>query len=325
MSVRSLCWIGFLVASGGRLAESEPDLRGDDLAGKVREVVVEERVFSERSGIWAPGERITVSRTTYDRHGNRLRRSFGSSPEPANLISTPLGGEEWRYTDDSSGRILFAGRYDPDGTLVDLKVQHYNEAGRLVEETLQDSGGSLLQRRLHSYQNGHRVRTVEEQPVTGGGTRRSPQRRETTDYRYDESGRLLEESSFDALGLVWKTSYRYDEAGRCVEELHYFSDGQTIKLRRQHRYGAESGRVETVLYDPKDQGAGIQRRVLRYNRQGDVYEQVLYRDSSRILERWVLEYQYDPQGNWIQRMEHHCEGMKPCRPIRTEYRTIRYH
>ena len=149
-------------------------------------------------------------------------------------------------------------------------------------------------------------------------------------HTYDSNGNLVERISYDALGVIGKETYLHDGAGRLTEEISYYPDGQTVKIRQTHTYDAEGKRSQTTVYEAHDPGAGIGRRVYRYDPRGNVVENINYAIDGSISDKWVHTYSYDSTGNWIKRTVSHClekvlPGKFVCEPIEVTYRAFTYY
>src|SRR5262245_29433566 len=170
---------------------------------------------------------------------------------------------------------------------------------------------------------------------------------------YDERGRPVGHLFHDSKGeLVSRIDFRYDERGNLVEEvcaqqklppemIVAFNPEQLeavrmlFTFRRHHRYDEQNRRVETLSnMAPKD----LDREISAYNEHDDVISKISESshseydfgedggltpkpDSTRSNRSEAqFRYQYDPLGNWIEKIVENPGG-----PISSiERRTISY-
>lgn len=116
-------------------------------------------------------------------------------------------------------------------------------------------------------------------------------------YKYDGSGRLIQRSYNDALGQVYRREmYRYNGDGTILSN--------TI-------YNRQDQKVMEIRYEYDRQRQPITKTVFDYS---DVEPEVFVT---------LYRYQYDEQGNWIQRTEYSVEGSNRIPEYITE-RNIQY-
>ena len=116
-------------------------------------------------------------------------------------------------------------------------------------------------------------------------------------YKYDGSGRLIQRSYNDALGQVYRREmYRYNGDGTILSN--------TI-------YNRQDQKVMEIRYEYDRQRQPITKTVFDYS---DVEPEVFVT---------LYRYQYDEQGNWIQRTEYSVEGSNRIPEYITE-RSIQY-
>ena len=146
---------------------------------------------------------------------------------------------------------------------------------------------------------------------------------------YDSSGRVLEELTSDSLGLVSRVTYDYDQQRRLVEQVLYYPDGRTPKVRELHRYASGGRKERTTVYEAHDPGAGIGRREYVYDDMGNVVENTTYATDGSLLDRRLLQFEYDAVGNWVEREVQHCfpaggAGELRCTPHEVTYQSVTY-
>jgi hypothetical protein len=213
----------------------------------------------------------------------RLARSYGVGGWARELMKYDADGHllEWKALDVDGKplRTLADGVAFRPGLLGGMAVirNTYDEQGRRTSRALFDHAGKPLQGGGGGFGIG----------VGGGGFQFAPGHR--TAFRYDESGRCVEEASFsldgkptgisrrmkyDDRGRVIETQtttpfrgqnpppalmsppivrMKYDDQGRLVEQAHFDTDGKPAARSRVHRMAATMGPggrpVEIVLFD----------------------------------------------------------------------------
>ncbi|HLO91113.1 MAG TPA: hypothetical protein VK172_08115 [Lentimicrobium sp.] len=164
-------------------------------------------------------------------------------------------------------------------------------------------------------------------------------------YVYDSTGNQVKELMYDSEGLMGYWSYKYDNNGNKIERTGYLGDDfverwkyeydQDYKKIIEFMVGAEpynnpSDMVKTYEYDndgrlissvwtdPKTKTTSVDK--YKYNVKGDIIEHYNKNDFQRGIEELkTFNYQYDQNGNWIQRIEY-----INARPITITERKIEY-
>lgn len=128
---------------------------------------------------------------------------------------------------------------------------------------------------------------------------RDPRYSISYEYKYDEQGRMIEESSFENNGfLLSRATYTYT-AGRRVERLHG-DDGQAYG-RTEYLTDATGNIIEEISFD--DRGVAESRTVFRY-------------ESSDAAGNWIVQKTFEKKT---------VRGKTTLKPVRIIYRTITYY
>jgi YD repeat-containing protein len=166
--------------------------------------------------------------------------------------------------------------YDPSGTRMERAVSH-NPIKRTYAATLYtyDSEGRLVH---------------EADPIHGW----------RFDYGYDRRGYLRSRVDTTNLEAPLKTIYRYDRFGR-LKTVKPTKGGGSKKKYSYHGDSAipaviRTGRTETDRYDERGNLTSLTATVVEErNKRGRV--------KSSFPVMLTAEYEYDPRGNWIRRVQ----------------------
>ena len=226
---------------------------------------------------------------TYDGHGNVIKMSRGHSDKVEYY-------EEYTY--DEKGNLLTETHFSKDPNAADLPFElpfrqelayayAYDEAGRVIRKE----------------------RTCEDD-------------KQVIEYRYDNTGLLLEERFTQNGGATVVTAYVYDEAGRILrsvspeKEVNYTYDGHGNLTRKESLTASVGGytdlSIDTYEYTYDESGnvikrvedlAGLKPRVYEfvYDEDGVLLEQIRTSQSADYNVETVIRERYDPYGNVIEK------------------------
>ena len=131
-----------------------------------------------------------------------------------------------------------------------------------------------------------------------------------TYYNYTSQNMLRETYVEDAERQVEsRTQYKYDEQGR-IAQRSYNDQYNNIFKREVYIYGADGNILKTIVYDSKDRK--IQEWRYEYDSHRQAVSQTLYdytEDEPEVFFT-LYRYDYDPQGNWIRKVEYSLDGDK---------------
>lgn len=113
-------------------------------------------------------------------------------------------------------------------------------------------------------------------------------------YYFDVNGYSLGWNEYDKNNvLTARTAYLNDNNGNCIERTAYINGHMT--KRESSRY--ENNRlVEEQSYD--DNGSMTEKRVLKYDNQGNNTETEFYGRDGEIYQKYI--YKYDAKGNRVE-------------------------
>lgn len=144
-----------------------------------------------------------------------------------------------------------------------------------------------------------------------------------TYYVYDPNFVLTETYIEDAERQVEsRTRYRYDATGRLTQRSYNDPLGQVFR-REMLRYNGDGTLLSNTIYDRQDQ------KVMEIRYEYDRYRQPVsktvfdYSEEEAEIFVTLYRYQYDDQGNWVQRTEYSVDGGNTTPEYITE-RTIQY-
>jgi YD repeat-containing protein len=181
-----------------------------------------------------------TSRFTYDAQGRLVGTTLDfRSAAGAEAQET----RQWVY--DASGRLLRTETWRSEDARLSLEVQLFDAQGRVVEERRSVTGPDralTTSTKRTEYDAGGRVLRVTES--SSGGEE------QTTDYRYDEAGRLLRMERFaGAAGSGSRERRSYDARGRPTEVVteDLGPDGSLVAVLTHWRatWAEDGSRVET--------------------------------------------------------------------------------
>lgn len=242
------------------------------------------RIYSKVYGYYPSGtiaseterfeeERLTLM-TSYDRHGNCIRRA---KLRPDGVIKNL---SVYRYEYDDNGRILKEeketsvrnghGEYD---TTTEKKTYEYDKNGLCIKEQGNDY---WIDR---TFENGV---LVKEKYITDIVTE--------TDYQYDENGMILSVVTTEKGNVTDETKYEYDDKGALVSIST--KDGRYLNIQRDF-----FGRV--LYTSQKDENGTYQLNKYQYGENGFLQRHVM-ESTTKTWEQETAEFrhtwEYDEKG-----------------------------
>jgi antitoxin component YwqK of YwqJK toxin-antitoxin module len=214
--------------------DSLAEERSFDMAGSL----LEEKTFGPDS--------LPTSTSSYIREEGRLARV-----EARDASGVIIGSRDYHY--DRNGRLLgvsasgslgdgAAGMVSsggtPQGSWTEAgsttTVLSYDETGKVVVSMSMKEGKTIsIERRMYG-EGGILSSIVTEDKVSGS----------SSELLFDEQGRQSQRREIPAKGIETATQYRYDESGRLLEELKRVGSHAT-SIRRTYAEDGKLARVET--------------------------------------------------------------------------------
>lgn len=197
------------------------------------------------------------------------------------------------------------------GEITFKKLTKYNNKGFTTEAVIYNNNGksSILSYKFDTagYQTGLDEYTEDQTHWL------------SVEYKLDPSGNKLE-AIFDWLGKggydeirekteqlyevidrnPWdRVIYKNDYRGFHLEEVYMKNSGKKL-FKFRHRYDILGNRIEMIYYNSK--GRTSWETKYKYDRNNHLVESILFK-SNRVAAISKFTYEYDPEGNWIRRVE----------------------
>jgi len=228
---------------------------------------------------------------------------------------------------DATGHTLIEITYLANGAVEQRCEYKYNDKGLVIEEILINADGDVDEKKAYEYN--------EKDVLIKGFLIYQDESFDTTEYHYDESGKLIEkvtidpdgepesrkeinyendlvtrEAYFDAEGnLLEENKYTYDEKGNETEVSRYHAgDGKTI--RNEYVYNEEGKRTESYTYNTANEI--VAKNLYKEDEKGqlvEIIEQDQFHKNTTVLA-------YDDKGNMIEQTETNQAGELSSRILR---------
>lgn len=186
---------------------------------------------------------------------------------------------EIKYSYDAQGRLLLRESFSNHDTVKSPNLHNYEHATfayNRKDEVIAFfyEASKLIQKQEETLNSEGRVDTRVRYEYDG----QEYQKKSTENYKYDKNGNLITYKNFMNYNLI-STQYYYNDKNKKVKEISSTS-----------RYNNKNKKVLSTSTVTED---------FKYNEKGQLIEKtVVYPEETK-----TTTYQYDDQGNWIQRME----------------------
>jgi|SRR5690554_1421603 len=246
--------------------DSKNDLEEENLKGKVRRIIENSYYAEYKFGEPQKGEKI-----------------FGQSEDLFNEQGMLI---EKRFTNIFGDRV----------------IKKYNDRGLELETILFNEEGGLNSKTIYQYdKDGNRIERAQYD------SKGKLERKEAT--KYDENGNRIEKVRYNSNGKIeYKESVRYDDKGNETEINYYELDKLVEKEEYVYKYDNEGNKIEEEgsLYDSEGELKDRQKNVNKYNRKGNLIEEIRY-DLKGNLEH-KLTYKYDKNDNETEVCRYNSDG-----------------
>jgi RHS repeat-associated protein len=237
-----------------------------------------------------------VTQYTYDKNGNVTQRkhtvgsttltqgyAYNSVDQLRNILSNGVNHAWFTYTETDQ----VASRKTGDGTVT---LNRYNGAGDLVEQTISDKSGNLLDRVQYTYTAQGNLATL----VSQAGT---------TQYAYDALDQLVRETRPD--GTIYE--YSYDATGNRLS---------------QRKTQGETTTVTTYAYDAADQLTTVNGVSYQHDENGNRIDDGSH-SYTYDAENRLLSVQDKKSGETLASFTYRADGMR--KTMTTASGTITFH
>ncbi|MCX6353185.1 MAG: hypothetical protein NTX03_15200 [Bacteroidetes bacterium] len=162
------------------------------------------------------------------------------------------------YRYDAAGNPVEKTHFDVFGRVEYKNVLKYDDAGKPMEEGVFDLAVKLSSRDVFSY---------------------------------NEEGKLTEDRMFYTDGkMAYRVAYNYDEKGRCSEVVRYSAKDSSISTKWAYQYDIDNNMIEEVTIDRN--GEAMDRFTFKYDKKGDVKEQVYYYPANTPRLKYTFKYSF---------------------------------
>ena len=165
----------------------------------------------------------------------------------------------------------------------------------LVTETYYDGEGAVISQSQTMYEydsNGNQIRVLlghEDRFLT---------------YKYDDSGNLIEEVSYENGVIISYVKYEYDENGRKIKSLVYFGD-EKAKMVNVYQYNYYGNLTMEITYSYYREVVNKTSCLYEYDRGGNLIRRTF---SKEDIFHSAEEYMYDAFGNLFKEVSYYSEG-----------------
>ena len=124
--------------------------------------------------------------------------------------------------------------------------------------------------------------------------------------------------------LSYKYTYAYDDKGNLIEWKRKGSLVWSLVYKETSTYNDKGNRIESKSY--KADGTFLYKSTYAYDDKGNLIERKNYKADGSLDTKYVFEYKYDSEGNWIEKIKFQVksEGGKK-EATRITERKITYH
>lgn len=232
-----------------------------------------------------PDAMVTLRAWRYDARGNIVEesqwgkafdtRTIRAFDERGNIVAEShynggvLAARNIR-TYDAAGKIAKQIGFGSGGAVTGTIDSEYNDRGDLIKSIADttayittvivtyDAAGRIERRATETiYKGQSRYRSADHDPDPGKIV-----------IRYGESGRVEEETHFDARGVLRHKSVSVYDGGKRLTARDYFGAGGTLRSRQSFVYDGHGNRIETRSYDVASDGTvrltSLERRGITY-------------------------------------------------------------
>ena len=251
--------------------------------------------------------------------------SFAQDPDNNYLREKDISGpikslHETVFKADNKSDKIITGKKINNSFNYESKVI-LNQKGYKIEETRYNFDGKPSINLKYSYNE--KQNCTEEDRYNGDGNLAN---KRLFNYKYDETGKLIEENWINDNGIASKAMYKYDLKGNIVEKSFFKLDG-TLDWKTTSVYDSNNNIIENIDWNSK--GKIDWRTTYKVNDKGKVVEETLYKrgtkfyimykteydsfgnktktnwclESGKVYATWTYTYEFDKNNNWTKAIE----------------------
>ena len=233
------------------------------------------------------------------------RKPAVSQPEATTL---PTGSQPPDVQEPAAELVDVYLRTDTQGMGTSF-LYRYDDKGYLISQAEVGIDGTELRKKTYQYDSNGNLIATDTQDEDGS----------RTEYRYDSSGKLIEEIHFYIEGTL-RCTYQYDNRGNLTQEIHY--KGNTEDSRWEREYDQNNNLLsERNIYNGTEQSreeyqydeiGNLTKRIYFSSNVAGFYEVYQYNRSNQLVKETKIsdgeessrkEFTYDSSGNLIVTVE----------------------
>jgi hypothetical protein len=150
------------------------------------------------------------------------------------------------------------------------------------------------------------------------------------EFKYDDSGKVIEEREFNGTTLMHAELHTYDERGNKKTTQQVDLHGK-LDRKWAYQYDDNGNLIEEIVYN--SEGGIFGKTIFQYDAQGNITEQDYYDNGKSLSSRAEYVYGYDSKGNWVERQTYSTSWLTTAIPpqiipravTEIRYRTITYY
>jgi len=189
--------------------------------------------------------------------------------------------------------------YNSDGSLFQKHINKFDKNANEVEKNIYDSNNSLKWKYLIKYDD--KGNKIEENYYSSDGNLHS---KET--YKYDNEGNKIEENYYSlepisgSESVHTKWTFKHNDQNKTTE-WYYHTPGYEPLLNYIYKYDDNGNQIE---WSGHNLGMPNFKTHANYDFNGNLLEIKSYETNERLKSHENHKYQFDKNGNWIQRIDY---------------------
>lgn len=192
---------------------------------------------------------------------------------------------------DEKGNKTLDVNYNQEGKIVKNNQYQYDSAGNLITSLHYDPDGLLYSSLTFKYENNILIEKNITYYQDGAPMKYK--------FRYDQKGNLIEEIDYDGHGNLFKGwQYSYNKNDQVTEERFYLPYG-CLYEKAKFEYDLHGNLIKEQHFDME--GKLYRELHFAYDKEGYLVEEskTQYRGRLFCTETFSYQYQFDHNGNWV--------------------------